>query len=329
LGYLVYFVSPPKSWKFRFLSSPHFNIDKVNDNLFIIEYGNRVPNLSKSRFLVGINDRWLQKKLKNLANENSMIWQFDPFRIINPLLKRIYHVTDPFFTFKLNNIIATNSNLVVCTNENFEEHYNKLNNNVIHIPHGISQHSYRHTVEQVMALQKEYGKYAVFVGGIMFDTNLELFHEVAATEGINLVIIGKMELSAHEDLVSWNKLLNDSSVHYLGVKKYQELGDYIQASLIGLCPYKFPKDHEGGRSPLKILHYLAQGKNVICTIDSKIPELENQGIYRCQSVEEFNAVLTDCLKGKLIFNETAVSNYLSKHHYSELIKTIINHVDNE
>jgi hypothetical protein len=138
MGHDVSFYNPPKRWSI-------FNVFKkltvtIENGIKVIDCYNILPINNRTYFIV-LNDKINLRKLKRrgLYSTDTLIWNFDPNRFCIPLPRVIYHVTDSFLEFPLNNLIAENAGLVVCTVPNFVPDYSEnVQRKTMVIPHGIS-----------------------------------------------------------------------------------------------------------------------------------------------------------------------------------------------
>ncbi len=330
LGYQVFFVNPTSKWNWLNIFSFQVNYTTIGyENITIVDYKNNFPQTIFKKLFTKINDFLNYIKLnKNITlnNSNLIWWQFDPFRFINKpinsLSKRIYHVVDSYNSFWQDKIIAQKSDLIVCTNTSYINRYKEYNKKTIYIPHGISSDEYLVDEKKIIAIEKEFGNYAVLVGNIENDININLIKNILDNK-INLVVIGFEYIKNTE----WEELKIYPNLFYLGVINAKEVNNYIAASKVGLVTYYFDKEITiNSRTPLKIINYLAQNKPVISSIQTPLSVLENQAIFYAFNNKDYISCIKDAFEEKLDINQEIINNYLTSITYPKLIKNILNNI---
>ena len=229
-------------------------------------------------------------------------------------------MVDPYIHFWQNKVQTKNSNIVICTSPKYVDYYKNLNiNKVITIPHGISEEEQKIDVNKVNQILNDYGKFAILIGSIDNDINLDLLKKIAL-KNIKIIIIG----SEFKNNFEWEKLKQTNNIFYLGIMHAKELKNYISAAKVCLIAYNFsPKKNQISRSPLKALNYLAQKKPIVSSIDTEIDILENEGIYKASNENEFFNFVNDGINNQLEINQQKIDDYLKKHKYELLINNIL------
>lgn len=330
LGYRVYFCNPPIKWKFQNLFSFKITIDKTPEGVSIINYHNNFPLKVLPRFFLWLNDKLNQKKIsQHLPEEKCILWQFDPFRFVyfnTKRFSRIYHVSDPYIHLPYDNFITKNSALIVCTSPNYIPYYKNRHQRVIQVPHGIPSDEGLVDPAEVNKISDQYGEFVLLVGSINDTVNIDLI-EAISNDGYTLLVIGKNRLTESNKVQSWDKLIQHNKISFLGPKHSTVLKHYIKASKVCITAYEFNlKKSVGTGSPLKILHYLAQYKPVITSIDSEIEMLEGKAIYRAYNINNFLDLLKKGMNDYLEVNTEEIHTYLISHQYPILINQILAHL---
>ncbi|PCJ01410.1 MAG: hypothetical protein COB15_00365 [Flavobacteriales bacterium] len=321
MGHIVLFINPPSKWSIKNLFSFKTNHTKINDNLTTIDYKNNLPQ----RFFFRVNDFLNALKIqRHIKSKEMILWKFDPYRFTSffslKKVKTIYHAVDPYMILWQDKIHAKKANLIVSTSPKYIEYYNRLNTNVIHIPHGISNEEFQLNQTKVSSIKEKYGDYVILIGTVSDLVDIELLQKIAQ-ENINLVIIGAENHSSKE----WDALKKTSNVFYLGEMHAKNLNNYIAVSKACLIAYKFNcKKEEASGSPLKALNYLAQSKAIITSLDSEIEPLKNCGIYRAKNVVEYIDLLKKIMNNELNIDVLKIKNYINNHQYENLIRQILN-----
>jgi teichuronic acid biosynthesis glycosyltransferase TuaH len=333
LGYEVYFVNAPKSWKISHLWNRGFKITKYSNNLNIVDYNNIIPLRLFLKLAIFFNDFFLHKVLKKHLNinENDLQWTFDPLRFVFfSLCKRlIFHVADPYMSLSptkhFHHLLANKALKIICTSPHYETFYRNIGyNNTLLIPHMVSKDEFDIDLDLAYELKSKYGRYILLVGTINSDVDLELLKAVADNNpDENLLIAG----SLHIENGIFNSLLTRENVVYLGVINAKLLKDYIYSSEVCITGYYFNLNKGiGSRSPLKLLNYLCQYKPIVTSIDSEIPDLENLAIYKAKDLEDFLNYIKKALCHSLTIDTKAVSTYLNNHQYPNAIQKILNNL---
>lgn len=327
LGYIVYFVNPPKKWSLMNLFNFRIVKQQINSNLHVINYVNNLPNPFQNEILIKLNDILTFLKLKKNIQKNDalILWSFDPFRFLfSPFfknIKRIYHVVDPYMDLKNDQKLALLADLIICTSKDYIEYYLKFNSKVIFIPHGLSNEELIANKETTIEIKKKHGDFLILAGTIYDGIDFNLLHEISKKH--KLVILGKEELDVDTKKI-WLDLLKSENIIYLGIINGLELKNYISAAKICLISYDFKRTKIiGVGTPLKILNYLAQHKPIITSIDYELKKLENIAIYKANNVTEYLNLIDKLINIENI-DKHSIDTYLMEVTYPNLINKIIN-----
>ncbi len=330
-SHLVIFLNPPVSWKIQDIIHQPFSTLKISDNLIVVNYRNRLPLRLFHRLFRSINNLSILNKtrryIRSLSDNPVLLWQFDPFRIINVpkrwKWKRIYHVVDPYIHIQTDKRIAQNSDLVITTSKKYMSYYSKLNKRVIHIPHGTPNEKTHIQPHILKEIDETYGKFSILLGTINDDIDLSLLADISQNFNSNLVLIGPLILTSQSDILAFEELTSKENVFWLGALSQLQAMPYIAAANICLVPYKFDLIKSiGNRSPLKILNYIKFFRPVITSIDAEISCLEQDGIYWARSREEFLSLYEKGIGSKLSVNHSALEEYLKNVSYQTLLNKI-------
>jgi hypothetical protein len=326
LGHQVYFLNAPISWKLSDLFSFSTKYTIIKENLTVVDYRNNFPLRIYPKLFLKINDFLNSWKISRIKKHNQKIiwWQFDHKRFAQVSFLKcqyIYHVVDPYMAAPNNHKIAEKAHLIVCTSPKYIEHYQQYAAKKVFIPHVVSTDEFDIEPNVVKQIKDKYHNFCVFIGTINDDVDIELFGKIA-NNGYKILCIGKITLSEAKK-EKWDEI--KSKIEYIGVVNGKNLKNYISASTICLVLYKFDlKKIVGSRSPLKILSYLAQKKNIISTIDSEIEELEGKAIFRAKNEEDLMDLIKKGMNNELIIDEKSIDNYFLSHTYPHAIQKILN-----
>ncbi len=118
----VYFINPPKRWKIFDLFKTKILTTKYNDNLYILNYNNRLP-FTRFNILFKINENIIFKQLNKFFKDkdNIIFWTFDPYRLINPkkmnLVTSIYFIADKYQIQREKQLINNVENILSVSKE--------------------------------------------------------------------------------------------------------------------------------------------------------------------------------------------------------------------
>ncbi len=328
----VIFVNPPTRWHIQKLFRPPKESSRaVKPGLTIFQYHNYFPVSIFNNFFTKINDRlnsWRLTELLKNKNEKIILWQFDLHRMRKMyntrVSKKIYHVVENYKGLKTDSRFAREADLVLFTNPNLRIHYESLNRNILHIPHGINPEEHIADPEITRMLTGDFGNYILCLGSISDDYDLALLEKIALSiSNRNLIFIGPLLMKIQENSRYFHKIIQMKNVKYLGTVHGLEIKHYVSAASVCLVPYR-NKAMKGGinRSPLRILNYLAQKKVIVTSIFSEIPELENKAIYTASDTEQFIRLVEDAIGNKLMLDEKAVEKYLQEKSFRKMFQNI-------
>jgi glycosyltransferase involved in cell wall biosynthesis len=122
---------------------------------------------------------------------------------------------------------------------------------------------------------------------------------------VSFVMIGPLAKIGEEDLPRQN------NIHYLGMKSYQELPNYLKAFSIAMMPFAL-NDATKFISPTKTLEYIAAGKPIISTAIKDVVRDYDHCVDIISSADEFSTAI-----GSILEKPATLS--LSKE-YSEILE---------
>jgi len=115
--------------------------------------------------------------------------------------------------------------------------------------------------------------------------DLELLHESAKkAPNVSFVMIGPLAKIDQSDLPK------EENIHYLGMKSYMELPNYLKAFDIAMMPFAI-NDSTKYISPTKTLEYMAAGKPIISTKITDVVRDYNLCVSLVDTPEEFCDVI--------------------------------------
>ncbi len=333
----VYFINPVEKWNLKNLFSLTVKINKEPEGVNVVNYKNNFPVRVFPRLFVWLNDflnTWKIKRKIKSKPDNIIWWQFDFQRFIwvpfYKKSKRIYHVVDPYMHSRFDRIISRKADLIITVSEKYLQFYKKTQpgKKVIHISHCISEDEKIPDKAIVEKNRKDYGEFVFFAGLISDEIDYKLLALIADNDFM-LLMAGKETKLNEDNLKLWKKLLKNKNVRYIGVVSAKNLKNIIAASFACITPKCFnPTKFINAGGALKNLIYLTQKKPVITSIDSGIPELDEQGLFQAKNIDDFVKLLRRAANNDLFINNDLIEKYVKNHYYSEKIDVIFNELSN-
>lgn len=335
----VYFVSLPDRWRWTDLFSSRATVSRVPEGVHVVEYRNNLP----LRFL----GRWLKDRVLAVSARRVkavlpaspwVLWAFYPSELASQLARAqagnrlIYHVVDPFHDRSNDLAVGRQADLVVAINPWYRRFYSRLNDHCIEVPHGVQRAHREQEEAAVEAYRSRWGRFALLASGLSGSVNYRLLLRLAKERpGVPLLIAGKhFPLRADAQALS-DALFAQPNVHDLGVLPPNELRNLVRAAAVCLLTYDFePRLAEptsAGRTPLKVLTYLAQHRPVVSTNNSYVPALEGKGFFKADTPEEFMRLVCEVLDGARTVDTAAVDRYLDSVDYARLSERILDALD--
>ena len=218
-----------------------------------------------------------------------------------PNLKIIYDICDhiPFLSNYVGNEdkhdwMMKNSEVVVGTAKTLMEEYQSEREDMIYVPNGVVVEDFNikeHRVLSDMERIKETGKPIVgYYGALAKWFDFELYIEVAKSRPeYEFVLIG----CDYDGTLRKHILPNN--MHYLGLKKYEDLPHYLNYFDVATIPFKV-NEITKATSPVKMFEYMAGQKPIIST---PLRECMNYDVIRIgEDARLFAAQLDLALKEK-------------------------------
>lgn len=330
----VYFVNMPKRWRPKDLFSWRARTFITTEGVHVVSYTNTLP-----RKLGAFIGRWGGRKIMRLRpGPNAICWSFNPLAfeecvaIRDAGAKLIYHTVDPYQSFPEDGPMARSADLMVCVNKWFFDYYERYNTHRLLVPHGVRPEDRLYDPAAVDKLRSEHGRYALFAASLSEYANFPLMTAVARRfPDTRLLVVGsKFPVSPSAELER-DEFLAQPNVIYLGVQHPDELRNMVRAAAVGLLAYDFEVRRSvpvsGGRTPLKVLTYLAQHCPLVTTNNSYIPELEDKGCFKADTSEGFLRIMGDVLEGRLTVDKDSVDRYLDDVTYDKLIQRVFQALD--
>ncbi len=256
--------------------------DKVQENITVYSLPPVLPFYNKFRFINKINQRkiarFVKKKMKLHGFENPVLWCYSPMSgdVINkiPHSGLVYDCVDRHAAYKgminadvvngMEKDLASSANQVFATASGLFDTLSQYNENTVLLPNGVNFPHFNSAASGDLPIPADIKDIPHPIIG--FSGMLQECIDYAAIEEVassrpdwSVVLVGGSMPGV--DLEYLRKYPN---VHFLGMKKYNDMPAYIAAFDVCLNVFRsgeLSKDV----SPLKFFEYLASGKPVVST----------------------------------------------------------------
>ncbi|MBZ4040821.1 glycosyltransferase [Flavobacterium hibisci] len=243
------------------------NLMIINENLNVLQ-----PNVSNINEIAAIIPAYV--KNNNIAVGWFYSASFCPLLETLEFDTIIYDCMDELSSFKEDSshliehekYLMANADAIFTAGKPLYDSKKQLHHNVHYFPSCADKNHFAQALNNISIpadIGDIKGPIVGYYGTIDESVNLSLVHETAKKmPHISFVMIGK---------VATTDLPQEANIHYLGMKCYDELPNYLKAIDIAMMPFKL----NGGRkyiSNTKTLEYMAAGKPIIST---KVTDIEH------------------------------------------------------
>jgi hypothetical protein len=337
IGHEVFFINSPQKWSIPHLFSNKITLEKINDNLSIINYNNPLPLRISKKMALRFNDKINTKRIYQALPSSDLPiiwWKFDPFRFVDlttldrtKSVKEIYHITDPFDHIFSDALLAQKADLVVTVLQRYQSYYQDINKKkVLYIPHGISSDEFLIDEKTNQSYHKFKGA-ILKIGTINDYYNIDLLIAIANTfKHKKLVLVGPNKLTDPSKKEQFEQLKTLPNVVVEGAQKATLLKYYVHNAAVCIVPYDFNIESLKG-TPLKVLNYLAQGKVSITSIATDIEHLIGKGLVKSTDQKHFLQSIQDSLDGKITTDSAYLNSFFKTVSYPFLIEQILHELE--
>ncbi|MBQ2841136.1 MAG: glycosyltransferase [Oscillospiraceae bacterium] len=278
--------------------------EHVRDNITVYATPPVLPFFNKNRLINKINQkrlaRFVRKKMKLHGFENPILWCYSPTSAdaapYIPHSALVYDCVDRHSAYKgfineevvntLEKNLAEQANTVFATAAGLYDTLSAYNKNAVMLPNGVNfEHFNRAANEQFEApddIKDIKHPIVGFVGMLQECIDYDKIEHIAKMRpDWSVVLIGKPLPGVNLDY-----LKQYPNIHFLGMKKYDDLPAYIKC--FDVCLNVF-RDGNLSRdvSPLKFYEYLATGKPVVSTPQPEQVLIYSDSVYIAHGAEEF------------------------------------------
>ncbi|MBR5543288.1 MAG: glycosyltransferase [Oscillospiraceae bacterium] len=278
--------------------------ERARDNLTVYATPPMLPFFNKSRAINKLNQkrmaRFVRCKMKKHGFENPILWCYSPTSAdATPYIPHsalVYDCVDRHSAYKglineevvntLERDLAVAADTVFSTAAGLHDTLSKYNEKAVMLPNGVNfEHFYTAATEELekpadMAEIK--GPVMGFVGMLQECIDYEIIEHIAKEKPEwSVVLVGRPLPGVNLDY-----LKAYGNIHFLGMKKYDELPAYIKH--FDVCLNVF-RDGDLARdvSPLKFYEYLATGKPVVSTPQPEQVLDYSDAVYIARGGEDF------------------------------------------
>ncbi len=189
--------------------------------------------------------------------------------------------------------LLENADVVFTGGKSLYESKRKLHDNVHCLPSSVDQQHFSqalHGIEVPKDIAGIMGPIAGYFGVIDERIDFSLLAETARLNpGISFVMIGPLAKVGEADLP------REDNIHYLGMKPYSALPNYLKAFSVAIMPFAI-NDATKFISPTKTLEYMAAGKPIISTPITDVVRDYSHCVDIVATPVEFSRALRDALR---------------------------------
>jgi len=328
----VLYINPPKKWALKNIFGIGFKKNKVNDNLIVIDYNNIFPASFKwfNKFNENSNERLISKYLKYYNSTNILIWHFDSYRSAfsnhffdqSLVIKRIYHVIDPFYKNPIDRLLSRISDLLIVVSPRNNKYYSDFSHKLINVAQSLDVDLQKKLIHGDVSVQSKFNSdYFVLLGTISDDIDFDWILHLLENKYFKLVIIGKV-ISLNKQKEKSKLVFEHPRVEYLGLMSPQEFYPILKQANAGLIIYNEERRSKVC-SPLKALNYIISELPVITNIDCEIPELLDNSIYFTDSIKDAHNIISKALGHYLKYDFEKNNKYVNNISLDVILKKII------
>lgn len=156
-----------------------------------------------------------------------------------------------------------------------------------------------------------------YIGVIDERIDLELLQQTSnLLPNVSFVMLGPLAKIDPDDLP------RASNIHYLGMKKYNELPSYLKAFDIAMMPFALNEATEF-ISPTKTLEYMAADKPIISTAITDVVRDYSEALNIVSTAEEFAKSITDILTADYSHDPAKYENILNKTSWNNTVHEMV------
>lgn len=257
--------------------------EKIQENLYVytpiaIPFGRFAFVRLLNQWILTFCLRWQQKALKLnhpillIFSQNmvSLIGQLKEKQVVYYCIDELtgYRETDRKTLLQLEKELLDKSDCVIACSKKLADMKKVVNANTYYVPHGVDWELFRSSITKefscpadIQHFKKPIIGYYGFISDDWID--YELINKISSIHpDWSIVLIGRTK----ENI---SKRMNGQNIHFLGIKKFEELPAYNQYFDAAIIPFVLNELTESS-NPLKLYEYLSSGLPVVSV---KIPEI--------------------------------------------------------
>ena len=310
----VTYIAPLKdksAWKRLF---KHFGKgEKVKDNITVYATPPLLPFFNKNKTIKKINQkrlaRFVRKKMKKHGFENPVLWCYSPSSAdaapYIPHSALVYDCVDRHSAYKgfidedtvnsLEKNLSEQANTVFATAVGLYDTLSTYNKHTHLLPNGVNFEHFNRAANEKFEVPEDMKdiKHPImgFIGMLQECIDYDKIEAIAKMRpDWSVVLVGKTLPGVNLDY-----LKQYENIHFLGMKKYDDIPAYIQN--FDVCLNVF-RDGNLSRdvSPLKFYEYLATGKPVVSTPQPEQVLDYADSVYIARGEEDFVAKCEEAMR---------------------------------
>lgn len=320
---------------------------QLDENLWLLEPRmladsiNWIPNTSlfkwlnkrnSKRYARCIRDAMARLNFRNIIvlNDSLMFRGYDLKELLQPEIYayyiRDYLVSQPYFKkhgATMEPELMAKSDLVLANSVFLKNHAARYNKKSYYIGQGYENKYFNY--DQPFALPPELGSipsprigYVGTLTHLRLDENM-LLGIASALKDHQLVFVGPCD-----EVFEKSRLHQQPNVHFLGLKKMEELGAYVKHFDVCINP-QLVNDLTVGNYPLKIDEYLSMGKPTVAT-RTEAMEAFSAHTYLAEDSKDFIQLIRKAIEENNPEKEKARVAFAREHTWENCIEALYRHL---
>ena len=335
---VVYFLNPVSSSKINVFGNVGAVIEKIEDNLFLINYKNLIPRLNRlPKFIQSLiyakQANQIKKALK--IEQIDIVWSFDPFRFWNQNVwgskKTIYHTVDVHFNKCFEQEISNSSDLVLISSELLRSSLQKSNSNIHYTGHSSDLDNFESGLISENKIPGSNEIKAGLVGNFNHNVDYDLIYNIATeNSSIDFIFIGPYTsnnlMSVNDQKKEVEFLEKLDNVFFIGAVKSNEILGWLTNFDINLVLYREDK-RDIIINPHKMMAYFYSGKITVCSWFNEYKDAEKELVYVSTNNVDLPNIIKEVSKDLKYWNKEDLQkfrrDFAIKNSYDNKIEDII------
>lgn len=287
-----------KTMKTLFIEEPLYDSENKNPgNLIIIDSMHHIlqPNVKDIESIAGIFSAYVKNRNISVgwfysAGFSPLLEQINFETVVYDCMDELSLIKNaPTHLINQEKYLIAHADIFFTGGKSLYEIKKSLHNNVHCFPSSVDESHFAKALNGIAIPDDIASIQSPIVGyhGVIDERiDLELLHETALKlPNMSFVMIGPLVKIKETDLPK------ESNIHYLGMKSYDELPNYLKAFDVAMMPFAL-NDATKYISPTKTLEYMAAGKPIISTKITDVVRDYSICVSLIETADEFCEAIT-------------------------------------